>query len=83
MLTNEVGLNVNTTVETLQAFVPKAAVQNAPNDHLHKVSYAEKIKPGNAAQYKIAFPNDRSKSIGPYNKNEKYKYNFEIINYFD
>ena len=65
---------MNTTVNNLKSFLPKAAVQNAVNDHMHKVSYAEKIKPGQSAQYKIAFPNDRSRSIGPFNKNEKYKY---------
>ena len=66
-------MNVNTTVDSLKPFVPKAAVQNAVNDHLHKVTYSEKIKSGKAGEYRIAFPNDRSKSIGPFDKKEKYK----------
>lgn len=72
-MTNEVGLNVNTTVSTLKAFLPKAAVQNSVNDYLHAHSNSEKIAPGIGNQYKIAFPNDRSKSIAPFSRNEKYK----------
>ena len=64
---------MNTTLENLKAFVPKAAVQNAVNDHLHKFSNTEKVYPGTAYKHKIAFPNDRSKSIGPFDKREKYK----------
>lgn len=73
MLTNEVGLNVNTTVATLKPFVPKAAVQNAANDNLHKVSISDKMRIGKNDEYKISFPNDRSKSIAPYNRHEKFK----------
>lgn len=72
-LTNEVGLNVNTTVATLKPFVPKAAVQNSVNDRLHKHQNSEKIAAGAADSYKIAFPNDRAKSIAPYSRNDKYK----------
>lgn len=72
-LTNEVGLNVNTTVATLKPFIPKNAVMNSVNDHLHRHSNTEKISPGNGDQYKIAYPNDRSKSIGPFSRTEKYK----------
>jgi hypothetical protein len=73
VLTNEVGLNVNTTFADLKSFVPKAAVQNSVNDHLHRFSNTEKIPSGKAANYKIAYPNDRSKSIAPFSRNEKYK----------
>ncbi|CAF0834043.1 unnamed protein product [Brachionus calyciflorus] len=73
ILTNEVGLNVSTTVQSLKSFSPKTVVQNAARDNLHKISYSEKIKPGKESEYKIAFPNDRSKSIGPFNRYEKYK----------
>ncbi len=72
-LTNEVGLNVNTTVATLKPFVPKAAVMNSVNDHLHRHSNTEKITPETAENYKVAFPNDRAKSIAPYSRGEKYK----------
>ena len=64
---------MNTTVENLKAFVPKAAVQNAVNDHLHKFRNTEKLHPVTAVKHKIAFPNDRSKSIGPFDKREKFK----------
>lgn len=74
MLTNEVGLNVNTSVNSLKPFVPKAAVQNAAKDHLHKLSNSEQIKSGTESDYKIAFPNDRAKSIGPFNRYDKFKY---------
>jgi hypothetical protein len=76
ILTNETGVNVNTTLADVNAFNPKAAVLNAPNDKLHKVSYAERVKSERAHEFKVAFPNDRAKSIGPFNRNEKYKYLF-------
>ena len=78
MLTNEVGLNVNTTVDNLKSFVPKAAVQNAANNNLHKFSNTEKVTSAAAGKYKIAYPNDRSKSIGPFDKKDKYK----LVYYF-
>lgn len=74
ILTNEVGINVNTTLADLKSFAPKIAVQNATRDGLHKLSYAEKVKAGKESEYKVAFPNDRAKSIAPFNRNEKYKY---------
>lgn len=73
IITNEVGINVNTNIANLKSFLPKAAVQNAPKDYLHKLGYAEKIQPGEESKYKIAFPNDRAKSIGPFDRKEKYK----------
>lgn len=74
LITNEVGINVNTSLANLKPFLPKAAVQNAPRDHLHTISYAEKAKTVlDAEKYKIAFPNDRAKSIAPFDRNEKYK----------
>lgn len=75
-MTNEVGLNVSTTVQSLKSFSPKITVQNAARDSLHKISNSEKIISGKESQYKIAFPNDRSKSIGPFNRKEKYKLYF-------
>ena len=74
ILTNEVGVNVNTTVATLKPYQPKAAVLNAPKDHLHQISYAERLTSSNKSDYKVAFPNDRAKSIGPFKRTEKYKY---------
>lgn len=73
LITNEVGLNVNTTVASLKPFFPKNAVQNAANDKLHRHLYSERIKPGKEKEYKIAYPNDRGKSIGPFKRDEKYK----------
>ena len=73
VLTNEVGLNVNTTLQDLKSFSPKITVLNAARDSLHKISSSEKIAPGQEQKYKIAFPNDRSKSIAPFNRYEKYK----------
>jgi hypothetical protein len=72
LLTNEVGLNVNTSFADLKSFAPKGAVQNAPNDRLHRVDNSEKILKQKDA-YKVAFPNDLAKSVGPFNRNEKYK----------
>ena len=72
LLTNEVGLNVSTSFADLKAFAPKGAVQNAPNDKLHRFKNAEKMLPKDA-EYKVAFPNDLAKSIGPFNRNEKFK----------
>ena len=72
-LTNEVGLNVNTTVGSLKPFMPKAAVQNSVNDYLHKHANSEQVTPNTAQAYKIAFPNDRAKSIAPFSRTEKYK----------
>ncbi len=86
IISNEVGLNVNTTFADLKSFAPKAVVQNAPNDNLHKISYAEKIKKETAGEFKVAFPNDRAKSIAPFNRNEKYKTMFtkaDRYNYID
>jgi hypothetical protein len=86
ILTNEIGINVNTTFADLKSFVPKAAVQNAPNDHLHKVTYAEHFKPEKKSEYKVAFPNDRAKSIAPFNRYDKYKTLFTGVdrhNYID
>jgi hypothetical protein len=74
LITNEVGLNVNTTVSSLKAFTPKAAVLNAPNDHLHRNSYTEKIKRGKEAEFKIAYPNDLAKSVAPFSRKDKFKY---------
>ena len=88
LITNETGLNVNTTVATLKPFLPKAAIQNSLNDNLHKLSYSEKIKKGKESEYKIAFPNDRAKSLGPFNRKDKFKcvklffINKLILNYF-
>lgn len=73
IISNEVGINVNTTFSNMKKFLPKLAVQNAVNDGLHKSSYAEKIRKGDESKYKVAFPNDRAKSIGPFNRYEKYK----------
>lgn len=74
LITNEVGINVNTSVSNLKSFLPKAAVQNAPNDSLHSTSYSKKFKSAEEADaYKVAFPNDRAKSIGPFDRKEKYK----------
>lgn len=74
LITNEVGINVNTSLANLKSFIPKAAVLNAPRDHLHNLSYAEKARTAaDAEKYKIAFPNDRSKSIGPFDRKENFK----------
>ena len=86
LLTNEIGINVNTSFDELRSFQPKAAVQNATHDRLHRVTYAEQIKPGQNAEYKVAFPNDRAKSIAPFNREEKFKTLFTGIdryNYVD
>ncbi len=73
LITNEVGLNVNTTMANFKPFFPKNAVLNAPNDKLHRNSYSERIRPGQEKDYKIAYPNDRAKSIAPFKRDEKYK----------
>lgn len=74
LITNEVGLNVNSTFADLKSFVPKAIVQNAVHDGLHKNPHVEQVRPENASEFKVAFPNDRAKSIAPFNRSEKYKY---------
>ncbi len=73
LISNESGINVNTTAADLKKFTPKIAVQNAPNTKTHKNKYAEKVDPGKEDQYKIAYPNDRGKSIAPFNRDEKFK----------
>ena len=70
VLTNEVGLNVNTNLAELRSFSPKAIVQNAAKDHLHKHSQSKKSP---ASDFKAAFPNDRFRSVAPFDRNEKYK----------
>lgn len=77
MITNETGLNVNTTFANLKPFLPKAASQNAVNDRLHRNEelVAVAINKQNSNEFKVAFPNDRAKSVAPFNRNEKYKFN--------
>ena len=73
LISNEVGLNVSATLADLKPFAPKTVVQNAANDHLHKLCYAEKVKANKAGEYKLALPNDMAKSVAPFNRHDKYK----------
>ena len=66
-------MNVNTSLADAKKFFPRQVMLNAPNDKLHRNSYSEKIKRGKEQEYKIAYPNDRGKSIAPFDRNEKYK----------
>ena len=70
LVTNEVGLNVNTSLAELQSFAPKAVVQNAAKDALHRQA---SVSAEQASEFKLAFPNDRLRSIGPFNRTEKFK----------
>jgi hypothetical protein len=73
LISNEVGINVNTTMADLKQFSPRLAVQNAAKDKLHKNPNARKIENGKENEYKVAYPNDRGKSIGPFKRDENYK----------
>jgi hypothetical protein len=73
LISNEIGINVNTTMADLKQFSPKIAVQNAAKDKLHKNMHVKQVENGKEHAYKIAYPNDRGKSIGPFKRDENYK----------
>lgn len=73
LISNEVGINVNTTQDSLKSFHPRAAVLNSAHDTTHvkrtSSTYLDHFK-----KHKVSFPNDRSRSIGPFNREESFVY---------
>ena len=73
LIANEVGINVNTTQDSLQRFHPRAAVLNSTHDRIH-VKRASSTYLNNFKKHKVSFPNDRARSIGPFNREESFVY---------
>ena len=73
MISNEVGMNVNTTQDSLQRFHPRAAVLNSSQDKTH-IKRSSSTYLNNFKKHKVSFPNDRARSIGPFNREESFVY---------
>ena len=71
LIANEVGINVNTTEDVLQRFHPRAAVLNSVNDTSH-VKRASATYLNHFKKHKVSFPNDRSRSIAPFNREDSF-----------
>ncbi|UJR33894.1 hypothetical protein I4U23_021314 [Adineta vaga] len=85
LIANEVGINVNTTQDTLKPFHPRAAVLNSSHDITH-VKRASNTYLNNFKKHKVSFPNDRARSIGPFNRDDSFTTPFtreERYNYVD
>ncbi len=85
LIANEVGINVNTTQDSLQRFHPRAAVLNSTNDTTH-IKRSSSTYLNNFKKHKVSFPNDRARSIGPFNREESFVTPFtreERYNYID
>ncbi len=86
LIANEVGINVATTQDSLKRFHPRAAVLNSTNDTTH-IKRSSSTYLNNFKKHKVSFPNDRARSIGPFNRedsfmyvlNKKYNYNLLIF----
>ena len=75
LIANEVGINVNTTQDSLKRFHPRAAVLNSTNDSSH-VTRTSNTYLNNFKKHKVSFPNDRARSIGPFNREDSFVYVF-------
>ncbi len=73
LIANEVGINVNTTQDSLQRFHPRAAVLNSTRDKTH-IKRTSSIYLNNFKKHKVSFPNDRARSIGPFNREDSFVY---------
>lgn len=73
LIANEVGINVSTTQDSLQRFHPRAAVLNSTHDTTHQ-KRASNSYLNNFKKHKVSFPNDRARSIGPFNREDSFMY---------
>ena len=73
LIANEVGINVNTTQDSLQRFHPRAAVLNSSQDTTH-IKRTSSTYLNNFKKHKVSFPNDRARSIGPFNRDDSFVY---------
>ena len=73
LISNEVGINVNVTQDLLKRFHPRAAVLNSANDTTH-VKRSSNTYLNNYKRHKVSFPNDRAKSIAPFNREDSFVY---------
>ncbi|XP_055888207.1 cilia and flagella-associated protein 47-like isoform X1 [Biomphalaria glabrata] len=88
LITNEVGLNINTTFKNLNDNQPRMAMNGAKKTKLHHLvnrntKSADHMKETDS---KVAFPNDRAQSIRPFDRKEKYQTLFtrtDRYNYID
>ncbi|CAF0728757.1 unnamed protein product [Adineta steineri] len=85
LISNEVGINVNTTQDSLKSFYPRAAILNSAHDTTH-IKRSSSTYLNNFKKHKVSFPNDRAKSIGPFNRSDSFITPFtreERYNYVD
>lgn len=73
LIANEVGINVSTTQDSLQRFHPRAAVLNSTQDTTH-IKRSSSTYLNNFKKHKVSFPNDRARSIGPFNREDSFVY---------
>ena len=73
LIANEVGVNVATTQDSLKRFHPRAAVLNSTNDTTH-IKRPSNTYLNNFKKHKVSFPNDRARSIGPFNREDSFVY---------
>ncbi|KAH9504693.1 Cilia- and flagella-associated protein 47 [Bulinus truncatus] len=75
LITNEVGLNINTTFKNLNHNPPRMAVSGAQKTKLHHlINRATKSADQSKDEdVKVAFPNDRALSIRPFDRTDRYK----------
>jgi hypothetical protein len=73
LIANEVGININTTQDSLQRFHPRAAILNSTHDTTH-IKRTSSTYLNNFKKHKISFPNDRARSIGPFNREDSFMY---------
>ncbi|CAF2209937.1 unnamed protein product [Rotaria magnacalcarata] len=71
MISNEVGANVITTHDSLKRFHPRAAVLNSANDTSHNTRASNSYF-NNFKKHKVSFPNDRARSIAPFNRDDSF-----------
>ncbi|KAL5010428.1 hypothetical protein ScPMuIL_012733 [Solemya velum] len=69
-ISNEVGMFVDTTFSTLEKDNPRNAIVGGPHSVLHAPATSFQ---NNDSSVKVAFPNDRARSIRPSNRHDKYK----------
>lgn len=71
-ITNEVGINVETTFADLEAENPRNAIAGATKTRLHRLRPRSMDLLDNK-KVKVAFPNDRPRSVRPTEHNQPYK----------
>ncbi|XP_059154686.1 cilia- and flagella-associated protein 47-like isoform X2 [Physella acuta] len=85
-ITNEVGLNIETTFSDLKEQDLRIAVGGSTRTKLHRLKNRAIKSADCDDKIKVAFPNDRAQSIRSFDRNERYKTLFtgvERYNYID